>query len=125
MGVCQLHTFKVQADYIWTILQKPQSWIRTDVDADIKWNRGSDELLGLEEALEVPHLPRAHHDEDAGLREGPPQHPLVRALARRAEPLLAVLKGSRSEIDLEDFCAARNLALQHYCTVQKDYKDYN
>ena len=53
---------------------------------------GSDELLGLEEALEVPHLPRAHHDEDAGLGEGPPQNPLVRALARLAEPLLAVLK---------------------------------
>ena len=54
---------------------------------------GSDELLGLEEALEVPHLPRAHHDEDAGLRKGSPQHPLVRALARRPEPLLAILKG--------------------------------
>ena len=54
---------------------------------------GSHELLGLEEALEVPHLPRAHHDEDAGLRKGPPQHPLVRALACRPEPLLAVLKG--------------------------------
>ena len=53
---------------------------------------GSDELLGLEEALEVPHLPRAHHDEDAGLRQGPPQHPLVRALARRAEPLLPILE---------------------------------
>ena len=85
----QLHTFR-PLDYS----TKTQSWLRTDVDADIKWKRGSDEFLGLEEALEMPHLPRAHHDEDAGLREGPPQHPLVRALARRAEPLLAVLKVS-------------------------------
>ena len=57
-----------------------------------KLNGGLDELLGLEEALEVAHLPRAHHDEDAGLGEGPPQNPLIRALARLAEPLLAVLK---------------------------------
>ena len=48
------------------------------------------QLLGLEETLEVSHLPGAHDEEDGGLRQGPPQHPLVGALAGLAEPLLAV-----------------------------------
>ena len=54
----------------------------------------SDELLGLEEALEVLDLPGAHDEEDAGLGQGPPQHPLVGALACLAEPLLAVPEGA-------------------------------
>ncbi len=53
---------------------------------------GLHQLLGLEEALEVPHLPGPHDDEDAGLAQRPPQHPLVGALACLTESLLAVLE---------------------------------
>lgn len=52
---------------------------------------GLHQLLGLEEALEVPHLPDAGEDEDDGLGDGPPEHPLVGALARHAETFLSVL----------------------------------
>ena len=38
----------------------------------------------------MSHLPGAHDEEDGGLRQGPPQNPLVGALAGLAEPLLAV-----------------------------------
>lgn len=41
-----------------------------------KWSggRSSDELLGLEEALEVAHLPEARQAQDQRLRHRPPQH---------------------------------------------------
>lgn len=50
------------------------------------------QLLGLEEALEVLHLPDAGEDEDERLGDGPPQDALVGALAGPAESLLAVLR---------------------------------
>ena len=49
-----------------------------------------DQLLGLEETLEVSHLPGAHDEQDACLSEGPPEDPLVGALAGLSEPLLPV-----------------------------------
>ena len=52
----------------------------------------SDELLCLEEALEVAHLPDAHENEDDGLPKGPPQHTGVGAVAHRTETLLTQLK---------------------------------
>ena len=51
---------------------------------------GLDQFLGLEETLEMSHLPGAHDQEDAGLGQGPPQHSLVGALASLTEPLLSV-----------------------------------
>ena len=33
-----------------------------------------DQFLGLEEALEMSHLPGAHDKEDGGLSQGPPEH---------------------------------------------------
>ena len=51
-----------------------------------------DQFLGLEEALEMAHLPGSHDDEDAGLAERPPEDALVRALGRLTEALLAVLE---------------------------------
>ena len=48
------------------------------------------QLLGLEEALEMPHLPAAHDQEDACLGQGPPEDPLVGALAGLPEPLLTI-----------------------------------
>lgn len=53
------------------------------------------QLLGLEEALEVPHLPDAGDDEDEGLGDGPPEHALVGALTRHAETLLAILQKNK------------------------------
>lgn len=52
----------------------------------------SHQLFGLEEALEMLHLPDAGDDEDDGLSDGPPQNTLVRALACHAETFLAVLR---------------------------------
>ena len=49
-----------------------------------------DQLLGLEEALEVSHLPSAHHQEDTSLSQSPPQDPLVSTLTGLPEPLLPV-----------------------------------
>ena len=54
--------------------------------------KGSDQFLGLKEALEVLHLPEASEEEDESLCNGPPQHTLVCALARLTETLLAILK---------------------------------
>lgn len=53
------------------------------------------QLLGLEEAFEVLHLPGAGGEEDQRLGDGPPQHALVGALARHAEPLLPILQRTR------------------------------
>lgn len=56
------------------------------------------QLLGLEEALQVPHLPDAGDDEDEGLSDGPPENALVGALARHAKALLAVLKETKKPV---------------------------
>ena len=53
---------------------------------------GSDQFLGLKEALEVLHLPEAREEENEGLCNGPPQHTLVCALACLTETLLTILK---------------------------------
>lgn len=50
------------------------------------------QLLGLKEALQMPHLPDTSEDEDDGLGDGPPEHSLVGALASHPEPLFAVLE---------------------------------
>lgn len=50
------------------------------------------QLLGLEEALEMLHLPNAGDDEDERLSDGPPQDALVGALARHAKTLLPILR---------------------------------
>jgi hypothetical protein len=52
----------------------------------------SHELLGLKEALEMSHLPRAHDHQDARLADGPPQHALVCAFACLTKALLTILK---------------------------------
>lgn len=49
------------------------------------------QFLGLKEAFEVLHLPNPGDDEDERLGDGPPENALVGALARHAEPLLAIL----------------------------------
>lgn len=51
------------------------------------------QLLGFKEALEMSHLPDADGYEDEGLQNGPPQHPLVGALAGLTEALLSPLQG--------------------------------
>ena len=48
-------------------------------------------FLGLEEALEMPHLPDSHEDEDNGLSQRPPQHPSISTVAHNPEPLLSGL----------------------------------
>lgn len=53
------------------------------------------QLLGLKEALEMPHLPDASEDEDDGLSDGPPQDPLVGALTGQTEALFTILWDSR------------------------------
>lgn len=49
------------------------------------------QLLGFKEALEVTHLPDASEDEYDGLGNGPPQDPLVGALAGKTEALFTIL----------------------------------
>ena len=49
-----------------------------------------DQLLGFEETLEMSHLPGPHHEEDASLRQRPPQHSLIGGLAGLSKPLLSV-----------------------------------
>ncbi len=50
------------------------------------------QFLGLEEALEVSHLPNADGHQDEGLDDGPPEDPLVGALTGLTETLLTVLR---------------------------------
>ena len=57
----------------------------------VRERTGLDEFLGLEEALEVPHLPDAHEDEDDGLPQRPPQHSSIGAVADLPEPLFTLL----------------------------------
>lgn len=57
------------------------------------------QFLGLEEALEMFHLPDARDDEDERLCDGPPQHSLVGALAGHAEALLAILVDTQTYDD--------------------------
>lgn len=52
--------------------------------------RALHQLLGLKEALEVPHLPDSSEDEDDSLGDGPPQDPLIGALTRQAEAFFTV-----------------------------------
>lgn len=54
-----------------------------------------DELLGLKEALEMPHLPDAHQNEDDGLAQGPPQDSGIRAITDLPESLLTLLERVR------------------------------
>lgn len=54
------------------------------------------QLLGLKEAFQVPHLPDPRDDEDEGLSDGPPEDALVGALAGHAEPLLPVLQKQKA-----------------------------
>lgn len=53
------------------------------------------QLLGLKEALQVPHLPDASEDEDDSLSDGPPQDPLVGALTGQTKALFTILQGTR------------------------------
>lgn len=53
-------------------------------------NEGLDELLGLEEALEVTHLPGAAAQKYQRLRNGPPEDAGVGGFRGLPEPLLAV-----------------------------------
>lgn len=48
------------------------------------------QLLGLKEALQVPHLPDASEDEDDSLSDGPPQDPLVGALTGQTKALFTI-----------------------------------
>lgn len=48
------------------------------------------QFFGLEEALQVLHLPQAHDQEDRSLGERPPENPAVGVFGRAPEPLLAV-----------------------------------
>lgn len=59
------------------------------------------QLLGFKEALEVSHLPDTDGYEDEGLQNGPPQHPLVGALAGLPEALLSPLWEGRMEEEPE------------------------
>lgn len=52
----------------------------------------SDEFLCLKEALEVPHLPDAHEDQDHCLAQRPPQHTGVCAVTDLPETLLTNLE---------------------------------
>ncbi len=51
-----------------------------------------DQFLGLEEALEMAHLPEASEQENGGLRDRPPEHARVRRLGGLAETLFAILQ---------------------------------
>lgn len=62
----------------------------TEVSGEGRMERTLHQLLGLEEALEVTHLPDAREDEDDGLRDGPPQDSLVGALAGQTEALFTI-----------------------------------
>lgn len=58
----------------------------------------SHQLLGLEEALQVSHLPESHQQQDDCLPSWPPQYPGVRTLAGLSEafftePLVVLLLG--------------------------------
>ena len=55
------------------------------------------QLLGFKETLEVLHLPDTCGHKDEGLQNGPPQHPLVGALAGLPEALLSPLWEGRRE----------------------------
>lgn len=72
--------------------------------------RALHQLLGLKEALEVPHLPDSSEDEDDSLGDGPPQDPLIGALTRQAEAFFTVLRGTVSK-GLE-WVGKHNLPLQ-------------
>lgn len=74
------------------------------------------QFLGLEEALEVPHLPDAGEDEDDGLGDGPPEHALVGALARHAETLLAVLRARHGDPPQNEDLAQIHRDLHQNCT---------
>ena len=50
-----------------------------------------DKFLGLKEALEMPHLPDAHENEDDRLAQRPPQHPCIRTVTHLPKPLLPLL----------------------------------
>lgn len=58
--------------------------------------KGLYQFFGLKKALEVSHLPDASQDEDEGLNNGPPQHPLVCALTGHAESLFSILQNKQS-----------------------------
>lgn len=55
------------------------------------------QLLGLEEAFQVLHLPDPSDDEDERLCDGPPEDALVGALAGHTEALLAILRKHKAE----------------------------
>lgn len=48
------------------------------------------QLLGLKEALQVPHLPDTSEDEDDCLSDGPPQDPLVGTLTGQTKALFTI-----------------------------------
>lgn len=52
-------------------------------------------LLGFEESLEMPHLPKSSGKKNKGLSHGPPQDTLIGALASLTETLLTELKLKR------------------------------
>lgn len=51
-----------------------------------------DKFLCLEEALEVPHLPDTHEDEDHCLTQRPPQHTSICAITDLTETLFTDLE---------------------------------
>lgn len=52
----------------------------------------SDEFLCLKEALEMPHLPDPHEDQDHRLAQRPPQHTGICAVTNLPETLLTNLE---------------------------------
>lgn len=57
---------------------------------DVVWAR-LHKFLGLEEALEMPHLPDSHDEQDTELCERPPEHSLVCTFTRHSETLFSIL----------------------------------
>lgn len=62
------------------------------------------QLLCLEEALEMSHLPDADGHQDESLNDGPPEDALVCAFTSLTETLLAVLKRHRQQEMFSESC---------------------
>lgn len=55
-------------------------------------NINLDEFLCFKEALQVPHLPYAHQNEDDGLTQRPPQYPRIGTVTHLSETLFTLLQ---------------------------------
>lgn len=99
-GACDLSS--LQNIHGWESVLLPERNQFQEASSPPAWEEGwLHQLLGFKEALEVSHLPDTDGYEDEGLQNGPPQHPLVGALAGLPEALLSPLWEGRMEEEPE------------------------